>query len=115
MDGIPREAFLAALEAEGVPASHAYGVPVYRYAAFSPEALQTSPLRGLDNVPAYHQLNLPVTERISQQEQVTIPHQLLLAGPEGVRLIVDAVAKIAENRDALRDWWKSQPEQSLPA
>jgi dTDP-4-amino-4,6-dideoxygalactose transaminase len=115
MDGIPREAFLAALEAEGVPASHAYGVPVYRYAAFLPEALQTSPLRGLDNVPAYHQLHLPVTERISQQEQVTIPHQFLLAGPEGVRLIVDAVAKIAENRDALRDWWNSQPEQPFPA
>jgi dTDP-4-amino-4,6-dideoxygalactose transaminase len=114
MDGIPREAFLAALEAEGVPASRAYGVPVYRYAAFSPEALQASPLRGLDNVPAYHQLHLPVTERISQQEQVTIPHQLLLAGPEGVRLIVDAVAKIAERRTELHHWWKSQPEQPLP-
>ncbi|MCD6057308.1 MAG: Glutamine--scyllo-inositol transaminase, partial [Thermomicrobiales bacterium] len=45
MNGIPREAFLAALKAEGVPVSHAYGVPVYRYVAFSPEALQTSPLR----------------------------------------------------------------------
>ena len=115
MDGIPREAFLAALKAEGVPASHAYGVPVYRYAAFSPEALQTSPLRGLDHVPAYHQLHLPVAERISQQEQVTIPHQLLLAGPEGVRQIVDAVAKIAEHRDAAAQWWKSQPEEPLPA
>jgi dTDP-4-amino-4,6-dideoxygalactose transaminase len=115
MGGIPRDAFLAALEAEGVPASHGYGVPVYRYAAFSSEALQTSPLRGLDNVPAYHQLHLPVAERISQQEQVTIPHQLLLAGPEGVRLIVDAVAKIAEHGAELHHWWKSQPGLPLPA
>jgi dTDP-4-amino-4,6-dideoxygalactose transaminase len=115
MNGIPREAFLAALKAEGVPVSHAYGVPVYRYAAFSPEALQTSPLRGLDNVPAYHQLHLPVAEQVSQREQVTIPHQLLLGGPEGVRQIVDAVAKIAEHGAALHYWWKSQPEQPRPA
>ncbi len=115
LDGIPRDAFLAALEAEGVPASLAYGVPVYRYAGFSPEALQSSPLRGLDNVPAYHQLHLPAAERISQQEQVTIPHRLLLAGPEGVRPIVDAVAKIAEHRDELRNWWESRSEQPVPA
>jgi dTDP-4-amino-4,6-dideoxygalactose transaminase len=115
MGGIPRDAFLAAMEAEGVPASHGYGLPVYRYGAFSPQALQTSPLRGLGNVPAYHQLHLPVAERISQQEQVTIPHQVLLAGPEGVRLIVDAVAKIAEHGAELHHWWKSLPELPLPA
>jgi hypothetical protein len=59
--------------------------------------------------------NLPSGERISQQEQVTLPHQLLLAGPEGVRQIVDAVAKIAEHGAALHYWWKSQPEQPRPA
>ena len=110
LDGIPREVFRAALEAEGVPASIAYGVPVYRYAAFSPDALQCSPLRGLANVPAYHELNLPVVERISQREQLTIPHQVLLSGPEGVQLIVDAVAKIAEHRNALHAWSKTQAE-----
>jgi dTDP-4-amino-4,6-dideoxygalactose transaminase len=115
MGGIPREAFLAALQAEGVPASRAYGVPVYRYAAFSPDALQSSPLRGLDNVPAYHELHLPVTERVSTQEQVTIPHEVLLAGLEAMRPIADAVAKIAEHRDDLRTWWESRAEQLLPA
>ncbi len=115
LDGIPRDAFLTALRAEGVPASVAYGIPVYRYAAFAPKALQSSPLRGLEHVPAYHQMHLPVVERISQHEQVTIPHQLLLAGPEGVRQIVDAVAKIAERRDDLRAWWESQSEQLTPA
>ncbi len=112
LDGISRDVFLAALEAEGVSASIAYGVPVYRYAAFSPEALQCSPLRGLENVPAYHELNLPVVERISQHEQLTIPHKILLAGPEGVQLVVDAVAKIAEHRDELRNWSKVQAEQA---
>lgn len=112
LDGIARDVFLAALQAEGVPASIAYGVPVYRYAAFTPEALQCSPLRGLDNLPAYHELNLPVVERISQQEQLTIPHHVLLTGPEGVRLVVDAVTKIAEHRDELRRWSEAQADQA---
>jgi dTDP-4-amino-4,6-dideoxygalactose transaminase len=112
LDGISREVFLAALEAEGVPASIAYGVPVYRYAAFSPEALQCSPLRGLDNVPSYHELNLPVVEQISQQEQLTIPHQVLLTGSEGAQLVVDAVEKIAAHRDELRNWSKTEAEQA---
>src|SRR3954454_22534760 len=68
MDDLPRDAFVAALQAEGVPASVAYGVPVYRYEALTPNALQPSPLRGLDHVPAYHHLHLPVTERIAMQE-----------------------------------------------
>jgi hypothetical protein len=72
-------------------------------------------LRGLDHVPEYHKLHLPVAERISQQEQVTIPHQLLLAGPKGVRAIVDAVSKIGEHGAELHNWWTSQLEQPLPA
>ena len=56
-----------------------------------------------------------MTERVSQQEQVTIPHQLLLTGAEGVRPIVDAVTKIAEHRDELRSWWESQSEKPVPA
>jgi dTDP-4-amino-4,6-dideoxygalactose transaminase len=114
LDGISREVFLAALEAEGVPASIAYGVPVYRYAAFAPEALHCSPLRGLDNVPAYHELSLPVVERITQHEQLTLPHPVLLAGLEGVGLVVDAVTKITEHRDELRDWSKTQPHRPAP-
>ncbi len=115
MDDLPRAAFVAALQAEGVPASVAYGVPVYRYEAFTPDALQSSPLRGLDNVPAYHELHLPVTERVAMQEQVTLPHQLLLAGPEAMGLIVDAVTKVADHRDDVWQWWKSQAQEPVPA
>jgi dTDP-4-amino-4,6-dideoxygalactose transaminase len=108
LDGLPRAAFLAALRAEGVPCSAGYGMPVYKYAAFSPEALQESPLRGVPGVPRYDQLDLPVTERICAREQITIPHPVLLTGPEGVRMIADSVAKITERRDDLRRWWREQ-------
>lgn len=112
---IPRDVFLAALKAEGVPASIAYGVPVYRYAAFTPEELKRSPLRGLEQVPAYHEQNLPVVERVSQFEQLTLPHTVLLTGPEGVRLVIDAVTKIAENTDALRAWSRAQVQDHVHA
>ncbi len=74
LTGLPRAAFVAALNAEGVPARAGYGVPVYRYPAFEPDALAQSPLRGLQGVPRYDQLNLPVTERVCAYEQITIPH-----------------------------------------
>jgi hypothetical protein len=72
-------------------------------------------LRGLDNVPAYHELHLPVTERVATQEQVTIPHQLLLAGPEAMGLIVDAVTKVADRRDEVRQWWRAQAQEPVLA
>lgn len=104
LDGLPRSAFVAALRAEGVPVSTGYGVPVYRYPAFAPDALQHSPLRGLDNLPRYDQLDLPVTERVCAREQITIPHPVLLTGSSGVQLIADSVAKIVAHRDELRAW-----------
>ncbi len=108
LDGLPRAAFLAALNAEGVPAFAGYGEPVYRYPAFSVEALQNSPLRGLPNLPRYDQLSLPVTERLTDQEQVTIPHPILLTGSESMGLIADSVTKILDHQDELRDWWRVQ-------
>lgn len=108
LDGLPRAAFLAALNAEGVPASAGYGEPVYRYPAFSPEALQMSPLRGLPNLPRYDQICLPITERLCDEEQVTIPHPVLLTGSDGMGLIAASVAKIAANRDELHAWWGAQ-------
>ena len=108
LDDVPRAAFVAALRAEGVPCSTGYGLPVYRYQAFSPDALAQSPLRGVPGVSRYDQLDLPVTERVCAREQVTIPHPILLTGPEGVRLIAGSVAKIVEHRDDLGRWWRAQ-------
>jgi dTDP-4-amino-4,6-dideoxygalactose transaminase len=108
LDDLPRAAFVAAMRAEGVPCSAGYGLPVYKYDAFKPEALAQSPLRGVPGVPRYDQLFLPVTERVSQYEQVTMPHPLLLAGADGVRMIADSLAKVVEQRDDLRRWWREQ-------
>ena len=72
-------------------------------------------MRGLDNVPAYHHLHLRVTERVATREQVTIPHQVLLAGPEAMGLIVDAVTKVADHGDDVRQWWKTQAEEPVLA
>lgn len=115
LDDLPRAAFVAALRAEGVPTGIGYGVPVYRYPAFAAEALASSPLRGLESVPRYDQVRLPVTERVCDREQITIPHPILLTGDEGIRMIADSVAKIAEHRDDLRAWWRSREGASVTA
>jgi len=115
LDGLPRAAFVAALRAEGVPVSAGYGVPVYRYQAFSPDALAHSPLRGVAGAPRYEDVNLPVTERVCAREQITIPHPLLLTGPEGVRSIAESVAKIVARRDDLHRWWRTQEEAGASA
>jgi hypothetical protein len=40
---------------------------------------------------------------------------VLLAGRQGLRLIADAVAKIAANRDELRRWWQAQEGELVHA
>jgi hypothetical protein len=65
-------------------------------------------LRGLPNLPRYDQLSLPVTERLTDQEQVTIPHPILLTGSESMGLIADSVTKILDHQDELRAWWREQ-------
>jgi dTDP-4-amino-4,6-dideoxygalactose transaminase len=108
LDGLPRAALVAALNAEGVPCSVAYGMPVYRYQAFAPDELKQSPLRGVPGVPRYDELFLPVAENFCAREQITIPHTVLLTGAAGAGLIADSVAKVLEHRDDLVKWWRTQ-------
>jgi dTDP-4-amino-4,6-dideoxygalactose transaminase len=100
--GVDRDTFIQALNAEGVPCGAAYGVPLYKNAAFLPENLaQVGTLAG-QRLPDYARVHLPVVERFCAEQQVTIPHTVLLAGRQGADIIVDAITKIRENREELR-------------
>ncbi len=99
--GVPRERFVQALRAEGVPCSDGYHVPLYRQPAFQRDAvLQLYPPELHGQIPAYEELNLPVAERFCR-EQITIPHPVLLTDGSGVEMMLDAVAKIKANIDEL--------------
>jgi dTDP-4-amino-4,6-dideoxygalactose transaminase len=96
---VPKEKFVAALNAEGVPAGVGYGMPLYRQPAFKGENLKGVFPEGW-KVPNYEGLSLPGAEEYCMRE-VTLPHQILLGGREAADLIVAAVEKIKENVDEL--------------
>ncbi len=95
--GLPRDLFLEALRAEGIPAEEGYGIPLYRQPAFKKENIEKAYPRRSCYFPDYGSLYLPVVERVSSEEQITLPHQLLLAEEKDIKTVVDAILKIKEN------------------
>jgi dTDP-4-amino-4,6-dideoxygalactose transaminase len=86
-DGVPRNTFVQALEAEGVPCHIGYPWPLSNNPVFH-------------NDPSIRGLKFPVTERLCA-ETVVIPHQVLLSAEEDLEDVARAVVKIHENRAEL--------------
>lgn len=100
--GASRDRFVAALEAEGIPSDGLFYEPVYRSALFNvdPRDFPTLRSRGAEDLP-WAKTHCPVAERAAYVESVWLPHQLLLGSEQDVDQIVEAVAKIQGNVDAL--------------
>ncbi len=96
-DGLHRDRFVEALRAEGVPCGTAYGMPLYKQPAFRRERIEPLLHPASKPWPDYEHLYLPVAERFCAEEQITIPHEVLLADRSGIQAILDAAAKIKEN------------------
>jgi dTDP-4-amino-4,6-dideoxygalactose transaminase len=100
--GAPRARFVKALQAEGVRAAGGWGAPVYgmpywhvrreRY----PFASRYDP-----SSPDYQPPHCPVSDRLAYEEEVTLPHPVLLGTREDTEDIVRAIEKLWEQRDAL--------------
>lgn len=103
-DGITREKFLEALNAEGIPATAGYPIPIYKNPLFQKKG------KGKEFCPIscpyygkeidYSQVFCPNAERICK-EAVWIMHPVLLAEKEDMNDIVSAITKIWENREEL--------------
>ena len=100
--GVHRDRFVEALRAEGVPCGAGYGIPLYKQPAFKRERIEPLLAESSQPWPDYENLYLPVAERFCGKEQVTIPHQVLLAGREGMETVLEAVTKIKRNIGELR-------------
>jgi hypothetical protein len=100
-EDVPLKEFIAALRAEGVPCSSGYGMPLYKQQAFRREHVAELLGRPVEEVPDYPNMYLPVAERFCAEEQITLPHELLLADHSGLELVVEAVAKIKEHAGEL--------------
>ncbi len=94
---LPKKKFVEALNAEGIPLAPGY-VPLYR------QAMLTSPQakRVLNsNAPSYPNLDLPVVERIGDEEGMWLVHNILLGTYKDMDDIADAMVKVCENVDEL--------------
>ena len=98
-EGLERDRFIEALEAEGVPAGAGYRLPLTKQRAFAREQVRSLVPSDAD-VPLYQNQYLPGTEKVIQQ-RVSLRHRLLLADETEIRLIPKAVRKIQRNANEL--------------
>lgn len=92
LDGLPRDKFLQALKAEGIPCSAGYDRPLYQQPVFLKRSF------GPYNLPAaqypdYAQISLPVSEQACR-EACWLAHPLLLGDQNDMFEIVEAVDKV---------------------
>lgn len=100
--GVPRARFLAAITAEGVPASPGYVLPLHRQPMFLNRAF--GPYTGFQSARPdidYGRVELPNCERISGGEGVWLTQNVLLGTREDMDDVVAAFEKVYEHRDAL--------------
>jgi len=104
-EGVRRQKFLQALQAEGIPCWTGYPVPLYKNPLFLKKENGKKPCpfscpyfeKHID----YANVITPNTE-VMCKESVWIPHSVLLSPQEGMKDIVRAISKIWDYRDELR-------------
>ena len=101
---IPRAAFVAALQLEGVPCDGLFYEPVYKSSLFPVlssdfPALSWEREKALDLRTMY---SCPESERAAYHEAVWFPHQHFLGSTGDVDAIADAIHKVLANIEELR-------------
>ena len=101
---IPRAAFVAAMQSEGVHCDGLFYEPVYKSSLFPVDATDFPALswgreKALDLRSMY---SCPESEKAAYQEAVWFPHQHFLGTTKDVEDIADAIHKVLENVEELR-------------
>jgi dTDP-4-amino-4,6-dideoxygalactose transaminase len=106
-DGIPRDTFLEAARAEGVPMGvGAHGRPIYQNPLFESMNFGRTgcpiqcPLYG--KAVDFRQVSCPQAEHIFADVALSIPHAYFLGDREDMDLILGAIHKVRANTDELR-------------
>lgn len=97
--GLPRDDFVEALEAEGVPVSTGYGMPLTEQPAMAREHVRSLLPDGVD-LPLYRNKSLPGTEEVIAS-RLRFSHRYLLADSTDIRLIPQAIRKIRDHADEI--------------
>jgi dTDP-4-amino-4,6-dideoxygalactose transaminase len=101
-DGVPRAAFLGALEMEGIPCDGLFYEPVYRSALFPVDPKDFPALSWGREPVDFKSVRCPVSERAAYEEAVWLPHHIFLGIRTDTDNIADAVEKVLENIGDLR-------------
>ncbi len=97
-DGVPRDKFLEALRAEGVPAGvGAHGAPIYQNPVF-----QHTDFSWLGRPVDFTKVHCPEAERVHAHAALSLTHRLFLGEQEDMDLILAAIRKIRANTDELK-------------
>lgn len=102
--GIPRAAFVAALQFEGIPCDGLFYEPVYKSSLFPVNpadfpALSWGREKALELRSMY---SCPESERAAYHEAVWFMHQLFMGTEKDVDAIVDSIHKVLENLEEVR-------------
>lgn len=105
VNDVPRAAFVAALQLEGVPCDGLFYEPVYKSSLFPLDpadfpALTWGREKPLDLRKMYC---CPESERAAYHEAVWFPHQLFLGSASDTDAIADAIHKVLENLEEVRN------------
>lgn len=105
--GLPREKFIDALVAEGIPASGGYPFPLYQ----NPMFLNKRFINGAFPLGTPHHEDVdyasfrqkcPVSERACNCEAVWLPQNILLGTEEDMNDVVTAIQKVLEDKNELK-------------
>ena len=101
---IPRSAFVAAIQLEGVPCDGLFYEPVYKSSLFplDPDDFPALSWRREKPLDLRNMYSCPEADRAAYTEAVWFMHQLFLGGKQDVDAIADAIHKVLENIEELR-------------
>jgi dTDP-4-amino-4,6-dideoxygalactose transaminase len=101
---IPRAAFVAALQLEGIPCDGLFYEPVYKSSLFPVDAADFPALSWGREKPLdlRNMYSCPEADRAAYREAVWFPHQHFLGSSADVDAIADAIHKVLTNIEELR-------------
>jgi dTDP-4-amino-4,6-dideoxygalactose transaminase len=98
--GLDRNRFLAALQAEGIPCDGVFYEPVYRSSLFK---VDTRDFPLLPDTPPWQDTRCPVAEKAAYEESIWLNHNLLLGDEEDIDDVVEAIAKVQKHAHEILD------------
>lgn len=101
--GARREAVVQALQAEGVPASVGYVLPLYRQPMFLNRAFGPY-LPNASRIVDYDKVRCPNSEKVCAEQGAWLAQHLFLGSEDDVDDIARAFEKVYEHRESLNRW-----------